>query len=224
VVEDEPVLRESLRLQLAEIGFGVDVAVDGEQGLSAGLTNEPDAAIVDLGLPKLDGLDVIRRWRAKERRFPIVILTARQQWRDKVDGLVAGADDFVCKPVVFQEIAARISAVMRRVNGWASSALQCGPFTLNLHTHSLTVNDEPVELTSYEYRLVEHLMLHAGKPFSTLELAQQLYEAGQECESNVVTQLIFRIRRKLDPFDRLKPIETLRGGGYRFAVPRRREP
>lgn len=199
VVEDEPVLRESLRLRFAAIGFGVNVAADGEQGLFAGLICKLDAAIVDLGLPKLDELDVIREWRAKERKFPVVILTARQ-------GTSRRRGRLRLQAIQLQEVVARLSAVMRRVNGWASSALVCGPFALNLNTRTLTVDGEPAELTSYEYRLLEHLMLHAGRPFSTLDLAEQLYEAGHESESNVVTQLIFRIRRKLDPHERIRRV------------------
>src|SRR5215475_6817015 len=130
VVEDEPEIRDRLQQKLAQSGFGVDVAADGEQGLLAGLAYSLDAAIVDLGLPGLGGLEIIRHWRASERKFPILILTARSNWRDKVTGLAAGADDYVSKPFMFEEIAARINALMRRVNGWATSELVCGPFVL----------------------------------------------------------------------------------------------
>jgi len=222
VVEDESALRENLRQQFASIGFGVDVAADGEEGLSAGLTYNLDAAIVDLGLPRRDGLSIIQYWRACDRKFPVVILTGRDNWRDKVQGLAAGADDYVCKPFVFEEVEARVLAVMRRMNGWAIPELVCGPYVLNTRARVLTLNRIAIELTSYEYRLVEHLMLHAGEPLSTEELAEHLYEEGHERESNVVTQLIFRIRRKIDPMGLYNPIETMRGGGYRFAIPRGR--
>jgi two-component system response regulator PhoP len=220
VVEDESALRENLRRSFASIGFGVDVAADGEEGLSAGLAYNVDAAIVDLGLPRRDGLSIIRYWRASDRKFPILILTGRDNWRDKVQGLAAGADDYVCKPFFFEEVAARISALLRRMAGWTTSELVCGPYILNTRTRILTAEGIPADLTNYEYRLLEHLMLHAGEPLSTAELAEHLYEEGHERESNVVTQLIFRIRRKIDPHGRFNPIETLRLGGYRFAIPR----
>jgi two-component system response regulator PhoP len=220
VVEDDSALREDLRQQFAAKGFGVDIAADGEDGLAAGLAYSIDVAIVDLGLPRQDGVSIIRYWRGAGRTFPVVILTARDSWRDKVHGLAAGADDYVCKPFVFEELDARVGAVMRRATGWATPELVCGPYVLHTRERMLTVESVAVELTSYEYRLLEHLMLHAGEPLSTVELAEHLYEEGHERDSNVVTQLIFRIRRKIDPLNRFSPIETMRQGGYRFAIPR----
>jgi two-component system response regulator PhoP len=153
VVEDESALRETLRQQLAAAGYVVDVAEDGDEGLSAGLAYNVDIAIVDLGLPRRDGTDVIRYWRAAGRMFPILILTARANWRDKVMGLAAGADDYLCKPFVFEELAARVSALLRRANGWANSELVCGSFVLNTRTRLLKVEGNPIDLTSYEYRV-----------------------------------------------------------------------
>jgi two-component system response regulator PhoP len=220
VVEDETELREILRRRFSDTGFGVDVAADGEEGLFAGLNYPIDVAVVDVGLPKRSGLDVIREWRAKERAFPVVVLTARNRWEDRVEGLTAGADDFVGKPFSFEEVIARVRGLMRRANGWLTPELVCGPYVLNTHRRTLTVDGEPVELTSYEYRLLEHLMLKAGQVLSAIELAEHMYEEEVERESNLVAQFIWRLRRKLDPQDRIRPIENVYGGGYLFAVPR----
>jgi two-component system, OmpR family, response regulator PhoP len=220
VIEDEAALREALREGLTKAGFTVDVAADGEEGLFAGLEYPIDVAVVDLGLPKLPGLDVIRRWRAKDRRFPILILTARDRWQDKVEGLDAGADDYVAKPFHFEEVLARLQALLRRSGGWATSSLSCGPITLDTRAQTVTVEGAPVELTTFEYRILEHLMLKAGEVISKTDLTEQLYEQDFERDSNVIEVFIGRLRRKLDPDDRIKPIETLRGRGYRFVLSR----
>jgi two-component system response regulator PhoP len=212
-------LREHLRSRLTETGFAVDVAADGQDGLFAGLHYPLDAAIVDLGLPKLSGLEVVRKWRASRRTFPVVILTARDNWEAKVDGLDAGADDYVAKPFHFPEFSARLRALLRRANGWTTSEIVCGPFVLNTRAQALTVRGMPVDLTNYEYRLIHLLMLNAGRTISATELAEHMYAEEMERESNIVAQLICRLRRKLDPFDILRPIETVYGGGYRFVFP-----
>jgi two-component system, OmpR family, response regulator PhoP len=220
IIEDEAALREGLREELAKAGFTVDVASDGEEGLFAGLEYPIDVAVVDLGLPKLPGLEVIRRWRAKDRRFPILILTARDRWQDKVEGLDAGADDYVAKPYHFEEVLARLQALLRRSGGWASSSLSCGPITLDTRSQTVTVEGAAVELTTFEYRILEHLMLKAGEVISKTDLTEQLYEQDFERDSNVIEVFIGRLRRKLDPDERIKPIETLRGRGYRFVLSR----
>jgi len=220
VVEDEAALREPLKARLTDAGFTVDVAGDGEEALFAGLEYPLDIAIVDLGLPKLTGLEVIRRLRAGGKSYPILILTARDNWQDKVEGLQAGADDYVAKPFHFEEVLARLQALLRRAGGWASPELTCGPITLDTRAQTVKVSGQPVELTTFEYRILEHLMLRAGEVISKTELTERLYAEDFERDSNVIEVLIGRLRRKLDPQDQLKPIETLRGRGYRFALSR----
>jgi len=220
VIEDEAVLREALQRDLTGAGFTVDLAADGEEGLFAGIEYPVDVAIIDLGLPKLSGLEVIRQLRAKDRRFPILILTARERWQDKVEGLDAGADDYVAKPFHFEEVLARLQALLRRSGGWASANLVCGPVVLDTRGQTVAVEGRPVELTTFEYRILEHLMLKAGEVISKTDLTEQLYEQDFERDSNVIEVFIGRLRRKLDPEDRIKPIETLRGRGYRFALAR----
>jgi two-component system response regulator PhoP len=220
LVEDEAALRESLRSNLADAGFTVDVAADGEEGLYAGTEYPIDVAIIDLGLPKLPGLDLIRRLRGEGKTFPILVLTARDRWQDKVQGLDAGADDYVAKPFHFEEVLARLQALLRRSGGWASATLACGPVALDTRAQTVTVEGQPVELTTFEYRILEHLMLKAGEVISKTELTDHLYEQDFDRDSNVIEVFVGRLRRKLDPEDRIHPIETLRGRGYRFALPR----
>ncbi len=220
VVEDEAVLRESLKTRLEAAGFTVDEARDGEEGLFAGREYPLDVAIVDLGLPAVPGLEVIRRLRGEGKTYPILILTARDNWQDKVEGLQAGADDYVAKPFHFEEVLARVQALLRRSGGWASPQLKCGPVVLDTRAQTVNVRGEAVELTTFEYRILEHLMLRAGEVISKSELTERLYDQDYERDSNVIEVLIGRLRRKLDPRDELQPIETLRGRGYRFALAR----
>jgi two-component system response regulator PhoP len=220
IVEDEQTLRETLQTHFTEAGFTVDVAKDGEEGLFAGLEYPLDVAVVDLGLPKVPGLDVIRKLRGARKSYPILVLTARDRWQDKVEGLQAGADDYVAKPFHFEEVLARVQALLRRAGGWSSATLSCGPIVLDTRTQSVAVSGAPVELTTFEYRILEHLMLRAGEVISKSELTERLYDQDFERDSNVIEVFIGRLRRKLDPQDQIKPIETLRGRGYRFALPR----
>jgi two-component system response regulator PhoP len=220
VVEDEAALRETLKTRLTEAGFTVDVAADGNEGLFAGQEYPLDVAVIDLGLPGLSGLEVIRRLRAARKTYPILILTARDNWQDKVEGLQAGADDYVAKPFHFEEVLARLQALLRRAGGWASPQLHCGPIVLDTRAQNITVSGAPVELTTFEYRILEHLMLRAGEVISKSELTERLYDQDFERDSNVIEVLVGRLRRKLDPQDELRPIETLRGRGYRFALAR----
>jgi len=175
---------------------------------------------VDLGLPDLPGIDVIRRWRAAGRRFPVLILTARGRWQDKVEGLEAGADDYLVKPFYTEELLARLRALIRRTGGWTQAVLRCGPIALDTGAQQVTLGDQPVELTAYEYKLLEYLILHAGTVISKTELTEHLYQEDEDRDSNVLEVLVGRLRRKLDPDRALNPIETLRGRGYRFRLER----
>ena len=220
VIEDDTTLRETLCKQLVAEGFGVEQAADGREGLYFASEYPIDLAIIDLGLPEMSGLDVIKELRANGKTYPILILTARDRWEDKVDGLSAGADDYVVKPYHFEEVSARVNALLRRSGGWASSIFNAGPVSLDTSRHELKGNDETVDLTSYEYRIIEHLMMRAGEVISKTNLTDRLYDQDFERDSNVIEVFIGRLRKKMDPDNSLKPIETLRGRGYRFALER----
>ena len=221
VIEDDVTLRESLVRKLGESGFAVEQAADGREGLYFAQEYPIDLAIIDLGLPEVSGLEIIREVRAKGKTYPILILTARDRWEDKVDGLGAGADDYVVKTFHFEEIEARVSALLLRSGGWASSLLEAGPVTLDIGRQELKVNDEPIELTSFEYKIIEYLMIRAGDVISKAELTDRLYDQDFERDSNVIEVFIGRLRKKMDPDNSIAPIETLRGRGYRFALERR---
>ena len=220
VIEDDAVLRESLVSQLEEGGFATEQAADGREGLYFALEFPVDLAIIDLGLPEVSGLDIIRQVREQDKAYPILILTARDRWQDKVDGLSAGADDYVVKPFHFEEVSARVNALLRRSGGWASSVLTAGPVRLDMGRQEVRVEDKTVDLTSFEYKIMEYLMVRAGQVISKSELTDRLYDQDFERDSNVIEVFIGRLRKKLDPDNSLKPIETLRGRGYRFALER----
>ncbi len=216
IVEDEARLREHLRDRLRKNGYVVDVAADGEEGLYYGQEFPLDLAVIDIGLPKISGLELIRRFRSNGRHFPILILTARRNWQDKVEGLETGADDYLVKPFRFEELQARLNALLRRAAGWSKPVIDCGPISLDTGKQTVTVASNPVELTAFEYRVLEYLMLHAGQVVSKAELTDNIYDQDYDRNSNVLEVFIGRLRRKLDPDNRIEPIETLRGRGYRF--------
>lgn len=216
VVEDEPALRQQLVNRLRDEGYAVDAAGDGEEGLYFGREYPIDLAVVDLGLPKLSGIDMIRTWRFEELTFPILILTARARWQEKVEGLEAGADDYVAKPFQIEEVLARMRALIRRASGIADSMVRCGEVALDTASQEVTVQDRRLDLTAYEYRLLHYLMLNHGKVVSKSELTDHIYDEDADRDSNVIEVFVGRLRRKLDPDNTIKPIETLRGRGYRF--------
>lgn len=219
IVEDEATLREDVAARLREEGYTVDEAGDGDEGLYYGREFRPDVAIVDLGLPGLPGMDLIRTLRAEGLHFPVLILTARGRWEEKVDGLGAGADDYLVKPFHVEELVARVNALIRRAGGWSSPVITSGPLRLDTRSQKVEVAGERVELTAYEYRLLESLLMHAGEVVSKGELTDRLYEQDFERDSNVIEVFVGRLRKKLDPDGSLRPIETLRGRGYRWSLP-----
>lgn len=220
IIEDDDTLRETLARQLQAEGFAVEQAADGREGQYQALEYPVDLAVIDLGLPEVSGIDIIRAVRDAGKTYPILILTARDRWQDKVDGLSAGADDYVVKPFHFEEINARLSALLRRSGGWASSTLTAGPVSLDMSRQEVKVDGDAIELTSFEYKIIEYLMVKAGEVISKTELTERLYDQDFERDSNVIEVFIGRLRKKLDPDNSLKPIETLRGRGYRFALER----
>ena len=216
VIEDEDQLRAQISARLEMEGYAVDQAGDGVDGHFMGMEYPLDVAVVDLGLPQLPGIEVIRKWRAAGRAFPILILTARDRWQDKVDGLEAGADDYLVKPFNNEELLARLRALVRRSAGWTHSIVECGPIRLDTRSQQVFCEDRTLDLTAFEYKLLEYLILHAGKVISKTELAEHVYAEDLDRDSNVIEVVVGRLRKKLDPEQRLKPIETLRGRGYRL--------
>ncbi|HZF31032.1 MAG TPA: response regulator transcription factor [Gammaproteobacteria bacterium] len=220
LVEDDQNLGRSLAAQLETAGYAVDRAEDGREGLYYAREYPIDLAIVDLGLPTVSGVELIKQLRADGKDYPILVLTARDRWQDKVEALKIGADDYVVKPFHVEELLARVDALLRRAGGWAQSELVCGPVTLDTRTQEVRVQDRKLDLTSFEYKLLEYLMLHAGEVLSKTQITEALYEEDFERDSNVIEVFIGRLRRKLDPDNEYKPIETLRGRGYRLALAR----
>jgi len=220
VIEDDPDLRRQLIARLAEAGIDAQGSGDGREGLYLAQEYPHDAAVVDLGLPELSGLAIIRRLRATGSLLPILILTARDRWQDKVEGLEAGAADYLVKPFQPEELVARLRALVRRAAGGASRELSLGPLRLDLVAQRAWVQDRAIHLTAYEYRLLEQLAAARGGVLSKQELADRLYPHDEDRESNVLEVLVGRLRRKLDPDGSLAPIETLRGRGYRLTLDR----
>ena len=219
VIEDETSLRRQLCDQLRAAGHAVDDAANGKDGLVHGREYPIDLAVVDIGLPDISGIEVIRAWRKQDKRFPVLILTARGRWQDKVEGLEAGADDYLVKPFHVEELLARVNALLRRAAGLAQPVVSCGPIQLDTAAQAVRVDKRALELTAYEYKVLEYLILHAGEVVSKTTLTEHVYDQDFDRDSNVIEVFIGRLRKKLDPDDRLKPIETLRGRGYRFTLP-----
>ncbi len=215
VVEDEPALRGQLEAQLTAAGHVVDAAKDGQEGLYYGREYGYAAAVIDLGLPKMDGGALINALRSAERSYPILILTARGHWRDKVSGLEAGADDYLTKPFHMEELLARLNALVRRTAGYATPVIRVGSISLDTARKEVCIGSQAVDLTAFEYRVLEHLMLNAGRVVSKAELTDHLYAQDFDRDSNVIEVFVGRLRRKLGPGS---PIRTLRGQGYKLAA------
>lgn len=215
VVEDDSDLNRQLVAALNDAGYVVDTAFDGEEGHFLGDTEPYDAVILDIGLPGMDGLRVLEQWREEGRKVPVLLLTARDRWSDKVAGIDAGADDYVAKPFHMEEVLARVRALLRRAAGHASSELACGPILLDTRASRVTVDGNPIKLTSHEYRLLAYLMHHQNRVVSRTELIEHLYDQDFDRDSNTVEVFIGRLRKKLA----VDVIETVRGLGYRVTAP-----
>ncbi len=215
VIEDERELAGQIAKTLREAGYAVDVAHDGEEGLYLGEVEPYDAVILDLGLPVVDGLTVLRRWREAGRSMPVLILTARDRWSEKVEGFDAGADDYVAKPFSMEEVLARIRALIRRAAGHASAELACGPLRIDTRSRRVSVDGAPVALTAHEFKLLSYLMHHQRKVVSRTELVEHIYDQDFDRDSNTIEVFVGRLRRKLG----VDVIKTLRGQGYMLAPP-----
>ena len=215
LVEDDRELNRQLVSALNSAGYVVDHAYDGEEGYFLGDTESYDAVVLDIGLPKMDGISIVERWRENSRSMPVLILTARDRWSDKVAGIDAGADDYVAKPFHMEEVLARLRALIRRASGHASSELVCGPVVLDTKTSRVTVDDNQIKLTSLEFALLSYLMHHQGEIISRTDLTEHLYDQDFDRDSNTIEVFIGRLRKKLG----VDVIETIRGMGYRLKSP-----
>jgi len=214
IVEDDPDLNRQLTSALQEAGFAIDKAFDGEEGYFLGDTEPYDIVILDIGLPKMDGISVLEQWRRSGHTMPVIILTARDRWSDKVSGMDAGADDYVAKPFHMEELLARIRVQVRRAAGHATSEIECGPVRLDTKSARVTCDGQVVKLTSHEYRLLAYLMHHNTRVVSRTELVEHLYDQDFDRDSNTIEVFIGRLRKKLPS----EIIKTVRGLGYRIGM------
>jgi two-component system OmpR family response regulator len=215
VVEDDTNLNRQIKDALTEGGYAVDVAFDGEEGHFLGDTEPYDAVVLDIGLPQMDGLSVLEEWRRAGKAMPVLLLTARDRWSDKVQGIDAGADDYVAKPFHMEELLARLRALVRRAAGHSSNEITAGPVRLDVKAGKVTVDGQAIKLTSHELRLLSYLMHHKGKVVSRTELTEHLYDQDFDRDSNTIEVFIGRVRKKIGP----ERIETVRGLGYRLTCP-----
>jgi two-component system OmpR family response regulator len=215
IVEDDTHLSQQLQLAFQAAGYAVDMANNGQDALHLGSTEQYDAAILDLGLPRLDGLSVLKQWRHLQRKMPVLVLTARDGWSDKVAGIDAGADDYLGKPFHLEELQARIRALIRRASGHASALISCGDLQLDTRTGRVSMGGQLITLTSHELKLLDYLMHHMGEVISKIELTEHLYSQDFDRDSNTIEVFVARLRKKLP----LVSIETIRGMGYRLRPP-----
>lgn len=218
IVEDEARLRVQLARYFSDQGWVVEEAADGLEALYMGSEHPYDMALVDLGLPQMSGIELIEKWRSAERAFPILVLTARADWQDKVEGLEAGADDYVTKPFHLEEIHARVNALLRRAAGRSHSLVDYGSISIDFSAKEVHRSGELLDLTNFEYNTLEYLVHRAGEVISKTELTEHLYDQDFDRDSNVIEVFIGRLRKKLDPDNEFKPIKTVRGAGYRFSL------
>jgi len=218
VIEDEVGLQDDIRQRLETEGYIVDTSGEGNEGLFFATEYPLDAAIIDIGLPGISGIEIIQRLRDQGDTLPVLILTARSRWQEKVEGLEAGADDYLVKPFQMEELLARLKALLRRATGTPTTELRCGAVALKLGTQQVLLNDEVLDVTAFEYRMLEYLVRHSSEAVSKSRLADYLYPHDDDRDSNVIEVIIGRLRKKLDPDGSLQPIETLRNRGYRFTL------
>lgn len=212
VVEDDVDLNRQLVGALSDAGYAVDSALDGEEGYYLGDTEPYDLIVLDIGLPKMDGISILEEWRRSDKKVPVIILTARDRWSDKVQGIDAGADDYLAKPFHMEELLARARAQLRRAAGHAKSEIECGNVRLDTNSARVTCDGEPIKLTSHEFRLLAYLMHHRGRVVSRTELVEHLYDQDFDRDSNTIEVFIGRLRKKIPA----EIIETVRGLGYRI--------
>ncbi len=215
IVEDDKDLNRQLAEAFTDAGYVVDKAYDGEEGHFLGDTEPYDAVVLDIGLPQMDGISVVERWRRDGRKMPVLMLTARDRWSDKVSGIDAGADDYVAKPFHIEEVLARVRALVRRAAGHATNEIECGPVRLDSRAGRVTVDGNPVKLTSHEFKVLEYLMHHRDRVVSRTELVEHLYDQDFDRDSNTIEVFVGRLRKKVAP----DLIETVRGLGYRIVEP-----
>ena len=218
VIEDEVDLQADIRQRLETEGYIVDTSGEGNEGLFFATEYPLDAAIIDIGLPGISGIEIIQRLREQGHTLPVLILTARSRWQQKVEGLEAGADDYLVKPFQMEELLARLKALLRRATGTPTTELRCGAVALNLGTQQVLLNGDVLDATAFEYRMLEYLVRHSSEAVSKSKLADYLYPHDDDRDSNVIEVIIGRLRKKLDPDGSLQPIETLRNRGYRFTL------
>lgn len=218
VIEDESNLQADIKVRLESEDYIVDTTGDGNEGYFFATEYPLDAAIIDIGLPGMSGIDIIKKLRDDGSTLPVLILTARSRWQEKVEGLEAGADDYLVKPFQMEELLARVKALLRRATGSPTTELQCGCVTLNLNTQQVLLNETLIDVTAFEYRMLEYMMRNSSEAVSKTRLADYLYPHDDDRDSNVIEVLMGRLRKKLDPDGSLKPIETLRNRGYRFTL------
>ena len=218
IIEDELELLADIKQRLEEEAYTVDTSSDGNDGYYIATEYPLDAAIIDIGLPGMSGIEIIKKLRADQSTLPILILTARSRWQEKVEGLEAGGDDYLVKPFQMEELLARLKALLRRASGTPGSELSCGCITLKPDTQQVLKDNEMIEVTAYEYKMLEYLMRHSSEAVSKSRLSDYLYPHDDDRDSNVIEVLIGRLRKKLDPDGSLKPVETLRNRGYRFTL------
>ena len=214
LIEDDPVLLDQVRTSLEDNGYSVDSASDGEEGHDLGDTEPYDAVVLDLGLPKIDGITVLEKWRKENKKYPVLILTARDRWSEKVAGFDAGADDYLTKPFQMEELLARLRALIRRSAGHASSDIECGPLKIDTKANKVFMNGTKLKLTSHEYKIIEYFLHHQDKVISRTELTEHIYDQDFDRDSNTIEVFIGRLRKKLGE----NLIKTERGSGYRLSL------